>query len=63
MELEFIGDGKPMVLRALANGVPKIVTTKRIKTLFRHGEVAWAGQCFMSSKISYNDNMHHHVDI
>jgi len=61
MELEFIHDGKKVVLRALSDGGPRVVT-RRMETLFRHNDVAWATQCFVSSKSSSRDQKYH-VDI
>jgi hypothetical protein len=33
---------KKVVLRGMSNGGPKIVSTKRMEAIFRHGDVACA---------------------
>lgn len=42
MELKLKVDGKKVVLRGISNGGPRIVLTKRMEIIFRHGDVTWA---------------------
>jgi hypothetical protein len=35
-------DGKKVVLRGMSTGAPRTVLAKRMKRIFRHGEVSYA---------------------
>lgn len=41
MELEFMVDKKKIVLRGLSDGGPRVVSTRRMESIVRHGKVAW----------------------
>jgi hypothetical protein len=50
MELEFRETyGRKVVLRGMANDSPRIVLTKWIKGIFRHGDVVYAAECLITS--------------
>lgn len=63
MELELTTDGKKVVL-ALSYGRPMVVPACRMESLFRHNGVAWAAQCFISSKSPTSpDEKSFHIDV
>ncbi|KAH9328906.1 hypothetical protein KI387_001014, partial [Taxus chinensis] len=62
MELEFMVDRKKIVLRALFDGGPRVVSARRMESIVKHGEVAWAAQCFISSRPSDSEKPFH-IDI
>jgi hypothetical protein len=40
-------DGKKIVLRGMSIGTPRIVSTKGMERIFRHGEVAYPAKCLI----------------
>jgi hypothetical protein len=51
MEMRFhIANGKKVVLRGVSNGDPKIVSTKRMEAIFRHGDVVCVAKCLITTK-------------
>jgi hypothetical protein len=42
-------DGKKVVLRGMSTGAPRTVLTKRMERIFRHGEVAYVAECFITT--------------
>ena len=46
MELGFnTPDGRRIALRAMANGGPRVVSAKRMEVIFKHRDIAYAGEC------------------
>jgi hypothetical protein len=43
-------DGNRIILRGISTGAPRIVSTKRMKRIFRHEEVAYAAECLITSQ-------------
>jgi hypothetical protein len=43
-------DGKKVVLRGMLTGAPKTVSSKRMERIFRHGEVAYATECLITTR-------------
>jgi hypothetical protein len=43
-------DGKRVVLRGMSTGAPRIVSTKRMERIFRHGEVAYVVECLITTR-------------
>jgi hypothetical protein len=43
-------NGKKVVLRGMSIGAPRIVSTKRMERIFRHGKVAYATECLISTR-------------
>jgi hypothetical protein len=43
-------DGKKFVLRGMTIGAPRTVSTKRMERMFRHGEVAYAAECLITTQ-------------
>lgn len=41
-QLEFIANGKKIVLKFLSDGRPRIVSTHKMEAIFRHVDIAWA---------------------
>jgi hypothetical protein len=64
MEMRFnTTNDKKVVLRGMSNDGPKIVPTKRIEALFRHGDVLCVAECLITAHENVEDRQHHHVDI
>ena len=63
MQLEFMVNGKKIILKAMENGGPRVVLARKMEALFRHGNVDWATQFFISSKLDSNRKPDYHVDI
>jgi hypothetical protein len=42
-------DGKRVVLRGMSIGAPNTVSSKRMERIFRHGEVAFAAECLITT--------------
>ena len=46
MELKFRdADGRRVVLRGMASKAPKIVSARRMESIFRHDDIVWAAEC------------------
>jgi hypothetical protein len=43
-------DGKKVVLRGMSMGEPRTVSAKRMERIFRHGEVAYATECLITTQ-------------
>jgi hypothetical protein len=43
-------DEKRVVLRGMSMGAPRTVSAKRMERIFRHGEVAYATECLITSQ-------------
>jgi hypothetical protein len=41
--------GKKVVLRGMSIGAPRTVSSKRMERIFRHGEVAYAVECLITT--------------
>jgi hypothetical protein len=54
---------KKVVLRGMSNGGPKIVSTKRMEALFRHGDISCVTRCLITTWEHAEGRQHHHVDI
>jgi hypothetical protein len=64
MDLKFkTTDNKRVVLRGMANGAPKVVSAKRMESIFMHMDVACATECMITSKKYSNNRYPYHVDI
>jgi hypothetical protein len=51
MEMKFnTTNDKKVVLRGMSNGGPKIVSTKSMEAIFRHGDVACAVECLITTQ-------------
>jgi hypothetical protein len=42
-------DGRKVVLRGMSTGAPKTISTKRMERIFRHGDVAYAAECLITT--------------
>jgi hypothetical protein len=56
-------DGKKVVLRGMLTGAPRTVSTKRMERIFRHGEVAYAAKCFITTQKDSKDRQQYHTEI
>ena len=43
-------DRKRVVLRGMSTGTPMTISAKRMERIFRHGEVAYAAECLITTK-------------
>jgi hypothetical protein len=43
-------EGKKIVLRGMSTGAPRTVSTKRMERIFRHGGVAYAAECVITTR-------------
>jgi hypothetical protein len=43
-------DGKKVVLRGMSIGAPRTVSTKKMESIFRHREVAYAVECLITTQ-------------
>jgi hypothetical protein len=43
-------DRKRIVLRGMSTGAPRKVSAKRMERIFRHGEVAYVAECFITTQ-------------
>jgi hypothetical protein len=43
-------DRKMVVLMGMSTGAPRTVSTKRMERIFRHGEVAFAAECLITTR-------------
>jgi hypothetical protein len=43
-------DGKKVVLRGMSTRAPRTVSAKRMERIFRHGEVAYAPECLITTQ-------------
>jgi hypothetical protein len=46
-----------------ANNAPTVVSNKRMEAIFKHGDVVYATQCFITSQTNDEGNRHYHANI
>ena len=63
MQLEFMVNGKKIILKEMENGTPRVVSARKMEALIRYGDVDWGAQCFISSKPDSKKKPDYHVDI
>ena len=64
MELKFRdADGRRVVLRGMASKAPKIVSARRMESIFRHDDIVWAAECVITPKESTDSGQPVHIDI
>jgi hypothetical protein len=56
-------DGKKVFLRGMWIGEPRIVSTKRMERIFRHGEVAYAAKFLITTQKDSKDRQQYHTKI
>jgi hypothetical protein len=56
-------DGKKVVLRGMSTGAPRIVSTKRMERIFRHGEVSYAAECLITTQKDLKGQQQYHTEI
>jgi hypothetical protein len=54
-------DGKKVVLRGMSTGAPRTVSTKRMERIFRHGEVAYAAECLITTQKDLEGRQQYHT--
>jgi hypothetical protein len=56
-------DGKKVVLRGMSTGAPRTVLAKRMERIFRHGEVAYATECLITTQKDSEGRQQYHTEI
>jgi hypothetical protein len=56
-------DGKKVVLRGMSTGAPRTVSAKRMERIFRHGEVAYAAECLITTQKDSEGRQQYHTEI
>jgi hypothetical protein len=56
-------DGKKVVLRGMSIGAPRTVSAKRMERIFRHGEVAYAAECLITTQKDSEGRQQYHTEI
>jgi hypothetical protein len=56
-------DGTKVVLRGMSTGAPKTVLAKRMERIFRHGEVAYAAKCLITTQKDSEGRQQYHTEI
>jgi hypothetical protein len=51
---EAVNKGKRIVPRGMSTGAPMTVSAKTMERIFRHGEVAYAAECFITTQRDSN---------
>jgi hypothetical protein len=52
--------GSRVVLRGMSTGAPRVVSTKRMERIFRHGDVAYATECLITTWKDSEGKEHYH---
>ena len=52
-----------MILRAISDSSPKVISAHRMEAILRHDDIEWAKQCFISSKETQGIGQQYHYDI
>lgn len=50
MQLKFSQGDRLVVLKAISDSGPRVITTHRMEAILRYDDIEWATQCFISSK-------------
>ena len=50
MQLEFLQGDQLVILKAIPDSGPRLITTHWMDAILRHDDIEWATQCFISSK-------------
>jgi hypothetical protein len=56
-------DGKKVVLRGMSTGAPMTVSAKRMERIFKHGEVAYAAECLITTRKDSEGQQQYHTEI
>jgi hypothetical protein len=56
-------DGKRIVLRSMSTGAPRTISAKRMERIFRHGEVAYAAECLITSQKDLEGRQQYQTEI
>ena len=54
MQLEFLQDGRQVILKAMPEGEHRLISAHRMETIMRHDDIEWAAHYFISSKATIN---------
>jgi hypothetical protein len=56
-------EGKKIVLRGMSTGAPRTVSAKRMERIFRHGGVAYAAECVITTRRDSDSRQQYQVEI
>jgi hypothetical protein len=56
-------DGKKVGLRGMSTGAPRTISAKRMERIFRHGEVAYAIECLITTQKDLEGRQQYHIEI
>jgi hypothetical protein len=56
-------EGKRIMLRGMSTGAPRTVSTKRMERIFRHGEVAYATECLITTHRNSDGQQQYQTEI
>jgi hypothetical protein len=56
-------NGSRVVLRGMSTGAPRAVSTKRMERIFRHGDVAYAAECWITTRKDSEGREQYHPQI
>jgi hypothetical protein len=56
-------DGKRVVLRGMSTGAPRTISAKRMERIFKHGEVAYATECLITTQKDSEGRQLYHTKI
>ena len=56
-------DRKKVVIRGMSIGAPRAVLAKRMERIFRHGEVAYATKCLITTQKDLEGRQQYHTEI
>jgi hypothetical protein len=57
------GSGLRVVLRGMSTGAPRAVSAKRMEQIFRHGDVAYAAECWITTRKDSEGREQYHPQI
>jgi hypothetical protein len=56
-------DGKKVVLRGMLIGAPRKISARSLERTFRHGEVAYAAECLITTQKDSEGQQQYHIEI
>ena len=63
MQLEFSQGDRLVVLKAIPDSGPRLITPQKMEAILRHDDIEWATLCFISSKETQDIRKQYHSDI
>ena len=63
MQLEFLQGDQLVILKAIPDSGPRVISAYKMEAILRHDDIEWATQCFISSKETLDSRQQYHCDI